>query len=147
MFNFFKKKKEINKFEEKEEIILEEKEVITNNLNFFDDENCIKNMDLFLNKFFECEKIYTYVISKPPKTDKYYMQVVNSKLLGFVYTDKDKANKYLDDELKEIKKEGIYVKEMQIEDIMNYIQELKYNKVEGIIINYPYNWIIFNLKN
>lgn len=143
MFNLFKKKKEI-----KEEVIQEETiGEINNNLNFFNDENCIKDMDLFLNKFFECEYIYTYVISKPPKTEKYYMQVVGSQLLGFVYTDKEKANEYLNNELKEIKKEGIYVKEMKIENIMDYIQELKDNKVEGTIINYPYNWIIFNFKN
>lgn len=144
MFHLFKKKKEINKCEIKEEVVKEE---VTNNLNFFDDENCIKDIDLFLNNFFECEKVYTFVFSKPPKVDKYYMQVVNSKLLGFVYTDKDKANEYLNDELKEIKKEGISIKEIKMENIMDYIQELKDNKVEGIIINYPYNWIIFNLKD
>ena len=75
------------------------------------------------------------------------MQVVGSQLLGFVYTDKDKANEYLNDELKEIKKEGIYVKEIKMEDIMDYIQDLKDNNVEGMIINYPYNWITFRLKN
>lgn len=143
MFNIFKNKKQKVEQEEQSNVIEDDTKIE----NFFDDENSTKNIDLFLSKFFECDKFYTYVFVKPPKAEKYYTQVVNSQLLGYIYTDKIKAQEHLNDELKSFKNDGLTIKEMNMEEILSYIEKLQINKIDGLIINYPFNWIIFNLKN
>ena len=49
MFNLFKKKKN-DKCEIEKEVLDEVNN--ENEINFFDNENCVKDIDLFLNKFF-----------------------------------------------------------------------------------------------
>lgn len=148
MFKIFKKKKEIDEVIEdiKEEVAEDITEEVIED-KFFDNEECINDVDLYLNKLFECEKLYTFVFSKPPKAEKYYMQVINSELVGFLYSDREKAESYFNTELKEIQNQGLYIKEITTDEILDYVHNLKENNINGIIINYPYNWIVFNIKN
>lgn len=147
MFNFFKKKnKEVINKENITENKIDNNEIV-NETNFFDNEECINDVDLYLNKLFECEKLYTFVFRKPPKAEKYYMQVINSELVGFLYSDRDKAESYFNNELKYIQKQGLFIKEIATNEILDYVHNLKENNINGIIINYPYNWIVFNIKN
>lgn len=147
MFKFF------NKNTIKTKKVLEETNINTANvqtkdelLNFFDSVNSINNTELFLNNFFKCEEFYTYVFSSKSKEDKYYTQIVNSQLLGFIYTDKSKAENHLNDELKSFKKDGLGIKHMNLDSILEYINNLRSNSIDGLIINYPYNWVVFNIK-
>lgn len=140
MVDFFRKKK---KQEENTEINQNENEKSPN----------------LIDEFFDNSFFYTYKITPINKTQnylskksKYFTQLINDTenqvgLFGIVYTDKKYATKYLETDLKNMEKEfKVEIIEVNIEDIFDYLNSLSNEKVEGIMINYPYNWQSYKFK-
>lgn len=140
MVDFFRKKK---KREENSEI----------------NQNECKNYSNLVDEFFNNSSFYKYKVTPNNKNknylskkSKYFTQLINDTknpvgLCGIVYTDKKYATKYLETDLNDMKKEfNIEIIEIKIEDVFDYLNSLSNENVEGIIINYPYNWQSYRFK-
>ncbi|WP_368263007.1 hypothetical protein [Clostridium disporicum] len=115
-------------------------------MEFFESKDCLNNKDLFLEKLFDkCanEGLYLLEFHKIPHAPKSYIQLIEKKSVIFIYTDYDKAKSYVDDELKNM---GIVIRKITENELIILLDSLVKIGGDGFIVNYPYNWAIFQMK-
>ena len=115
-------------------------------MNFFEQEDCLKDKNLFLEELFTaCERdgLYLLEFHKVPHVPKTYLQLIEKKSVFFIYTDYDKAKKYVDDELKGL---NIMIRKITENDLISLLTDIVKVGGDGFIVNYPYNWGIFQMK-
>lgn len=100
-----------------------------------------------INKLFSSKNFYYLEVKDEKGNIVKYTQLIddnndNLVLLGLVFTSKEKADEYINSELKALKKNNIKPISMDINQILAYINNLKKSDIEGIIIDYPYDWCI-----
>lgn len=106
-------------------------------------------LDNFLELFFRTDKYFVLEVIKPLENKKHYIEIIDNNLSAIIFTTKKKAQSYINAELKLIQngKDGdIIIVQRTPEDIFEYIMELKENKVDRLLFNYPSEWISFNIK-
>ena len=148
IFNFNRNKKN-NDIKEKN--VIEEKNIIKET-NLPKEEKVVedKNNDI-INELFNSNVFYSLEMKNEKGEFVKYTQLIgddtgDTSLLNLIFTDKDKADKYILNELVDLVKYEIRTVEINIEDIFNYINDLKNKNCTGIIINYPYNWAIYKFN-
>lgn len=135
LFNVFKNNKVKNDIEIKDNEISKEK------VTKYEKTNKV------IDSLFKGQSFYYLEMNSEKGKRVKYTQVINNSydkkaLLCLIFTDRDKANDYIDKELKELKKYNVLSKEDSIENILDFINSLKLSNCEGIIINYPEDWAI-----
>lgn len=115
-------------------------------MDFFEQNDCQKNKEVFIENLLSvCEKTGLFLLEfhKVPQSPKTYLQLIEKKSVFFIYTDLDKAKKYVDDELKDM---NVTVRKINENELINLLSEIVKLGGDGFIVNYPYNWAIFKVK-
>lgn len=104
---------------------------------------------IIINDLFSREYIFVLSHFNMKKNKEFYKEKIKTDngrtfVLGLVYLDEKNAKEY-GAEVKNINKD-VVVEKIKIEQLMNYVKNLKSFGAEGFIINYPYNWVIYQFK-